>query len=41
VALPLAFTAPPAQAPSSNIAMLKTALRPGLQDQVHQVKKSA
>jgi cell cycle sensor histidine kinase DivJ len=41
VALPLSFTAPPAQAPSSNIAMLKPALRPGLQDQVHQVKKSA
>jgi cell cycle sensor histidine kinase DivJ len=41
VALPLTFTAPPAQAPSSNIAMLKPALRPGLQDQVHQVKKSA
>ena len=41
VALPLTFTAPPAQVPSSNIAMLKPALRPGLQDQVHQVKKSA
>ena len=41
VALPLTITAPPAQVPSSNIAMLKPALRPGLQDQVHQVKKSA
>jgi cell cycle sensor histidine kinase DivJ len=46
VALPLAFTAPAAevassQAPSSNIATLKPALRSGLQEQAHQVKKSA
>ena len=37
VALPLTFTA---EAPS-NIATLKPALRSGLQDQAHQVKKSA
>jgi cell cycle sensor histidine kinase DivJ len=41
VALPLAFTPPPAQEPSSNIATLKPALRSGLQEQAHQVKKSA
>jgi cell cycle sensor histidine kinase DivJ len=48
VALPLAFS-PPAQQPSSNIATLAPALRsaieaqvkPGNQDQAHQVKKSA
>jgi two-component system, cell cycle sensor histidine kinase DivJ len=40
VALPLAFT-PQAEQPSSNIATLKPALRSGLQDQAHQVKKSA
>jgi cell cycle sensor histidine kinase DivJ len=40
VALPLAFT-PPAETPSSNIATLKPALRSGLPDQAHQVKKSA
>jgi two-component system, cell cycle sensor histidine kinase DivJ len=40
VALPLAFR-PPAPEPSSNIATLKPALRSGLQDQAHQVKKSA
>ncbi|SDH80578.1 MULTISPECIES: sensor histidine kinase [Bradyrhizobium] len=40
VALPLVFT-PPAETPSSNIATLKPALRSGLPDQVHQVKKSA
>jgi cell cycle sensor histidine kinase DivJ len=40
VALPLTFTAP-AQEPSSNIATLKPALRSGLQEQAHQVKKSA
>jgi cell cycle sensor histidine kinase DivJ len=39
VALPLDF-APPA-APSTNIATLKPALRSGLQDQAHRVKKSA
>jgi cell cycle sensor histidine kinase DivJ len=38
VALPLIFTA---EAPSSNIATLKPALRSGQQDQAHQVKKSA
>jgi two-component system, cell cycle sensor histidine kinase DivJ len=40
VALPLAFT-PQAEQPSSNIATLKPAPRSGLQDQAHQVKKSA
>ncbi len=40
VALPLSFT-PQAEQPSSNIATLKPALRSGLQDQAHQVKKSA
>jgi cell cycle sensor histidine kinase DivJ len=40
VALPLAFT-PPAREPSSNIATLTPAPRPGSQDQVQQVKKSA
>ena len=40
VALPLAFT-PPAELPQSNIATLTPALRPGPQDQAHQVKKSA
>ncbi|WMT77910.1 ATP-binding protein [Bradyrhizobium sp. Ash2021] len=40
VALPLSF-APQAREPSSNIATLKPALRSGLQDQAHQVKKSA
>jgi cell cycle sensor histidine kinase DivJ len=40
VALPLVFT-PRAEQPSSNIATLKPALRSGLQDQAHQVKKSA
>jgi cell cycle sensor histidine kinase DivJ len=41
VALPLAFAPTPSQAPSSNVATLKLALRSGLQDQAHQVKKSA
>ncbi|MBN8986808.1 MAG: PAS domain S-box protein [Rhizobiales bacterium] len=46
VALPLSFTPPSAevpssQAPSSNVATLKPALRSGLQEQAHQVKKSA
>ncbi|MFN5667989.1 ATP-binding protein, partial [Bradyrhizobium sp.] len=40
VALPLAFT-PPAVEPSSNVSTLKPALRSGLQEQTHQVKKSA
>jgi cell cycle sensor histidine kinase DivJ len=40
VALPLVFT-PPAELPQSNIATLTPALRPGPQDQAHQVKKSA
>jgi cell cycle sensor histidine kinase DivJ len=40
VALPLAFT-PPAREPSSKIATLTPAPRPGSQDQVQQVKKSA
>jgi cell cycle sensor histidine kinase DivJ len=40
VALPLSYT-PQAAQPSSNIATLKPALRSGLQDQAHQVKKSA
>ena len=37
----LAFTPQPAPEPSSNIATLKPALRSGLQDQTHQVKKRA
>jgi cell cycle sensor histidine kinase DivJ len=41
VALPLAFTPPSAAAPSRNVATLKPALRSGLQEQAHQVKKSA
>jgi cell cycle sensor histidine kinase DivJ len=41
VALPLAFTPPQAEQPSSNVATLKPALRSGLQDQARQVKKSA
>jgi cell cycle sensor histidine kinase DivJ len=41
VALPLSFTPPVAKEPSSNVATLKPALRSGLQEQVHQVKKSA
>jgi cell cycle sensor histidine kinase DivJ len=41
VALPLAFSPQPEQAPSSNIATLTPALRPGSQVQAHQVKKSA
>ena len=53
VVLPLAFApsavelnspsspVPSSQAPSSNVATLKPALRSGLQDQAHQVKKSA
>ncbi|MBR1255415.1 PAS domain S-box protein [Bradyrhizobium sp. AUGA SZCCT0240] len=51
VVLPLAFmpsavelsspSSPSSQAPSSNVATLKPALRSGLQDQAHQVKKSA
>jgi cell cycle sensor histidine kinase DivJ len=41
VALPLAFTPLAAREPSSNVATLKPALRSGLQDQTHQVKKSA
>jgi cell cycle sensor histidine kinase DivJ len=40
VALPLAFT-PPGPKPSSNIATLTPALRSAIQDQAHQVKKSA
>jgi two-component system, cell cycle sensor histidine kinase DivJ len=40
VALPLAFT-PPAREPSSNIATLTPSSRSTIQDQVHQVKKSA
>jgi cell cycle sensor histidine kinase DivJ len=40
VALPLSFT-PSLEAPSSNVATLKPALRSGLQEQAHQVKKSA
>ncbi|WP_291845031.1 ATP-binding protein [Bradyrhizobium sp.] len=39
VALPLDFTPP--QPPSSNVAPLKPALRSGLQDRAHQVKKRA
>ncbi|QIG98715.1 MULTISPECIES: PAS domain-containing sensor histidine kinase [unclassified Bradyrhizobium] len=41
VALPLAFTPPAAVEPSSNVSTLKPALRSGLQEQTHQVKKSA
>jgi cell cycle sensor histidine kinase DivJ len=41
VALPLSFTPPSAEVPSSNVATLKPALRSGLQEQAHQVKKSA
>jgi cell cycle sensor histidine kinase DivJ len=41
VALPLAYSPPPARQPSSNIATLTPALRPPSQDQIHQVKKSA
>jgi cell cycle sensor histidine kinase DivJ len=41
VALPLAFTPPSASEPSSNISTLKPAPRSGLQEQAHQVKKSA
>jgi cell cycle sensor histidine kinase DivJ len=41
VALPLTYTAPVAEVPSSNVATLKPAPRSGLQDQAHQVKKSA
>jgi cell cycle sensor histidine kinase DivJ len=41
VALPLTFTPPPEREPSSNVATLKPALRSGLQQQAHQVKKSA
>jgi cell cycle sensor histidine kinase DivJ len=41
VALPLAFAPPPAREQASNVAMLKPALRSGLQEQAHQVKKSA
>ena len=40
VALPLAY-ASPVMEPSSNVATLKPALRSGLQEQAHQVKKSA
>lgn len=41
VALPLSFTPPSAEVPSNNVATLKPALRSGLQEQAHQVKKSA
>jgi cell cycle sensor histidine kinase DivJ len=41
VALPLAFTKPEAARPTSNIATLTPAARPGIQDQTIQVKKSA
>jgi len=41
VALPLCYTRPSAEVPSSNVATLKPALRSGLQEQAHQVKKSA
>jgi cell cycle sensor histidine kinase DivJ len=40
VALPLAFT-PPARELSSNVTTLNPAVRSGLPDQTHQVKKSA
>jgi len=39
VALPLDFA--PQPAPSNNVAPLKPAVRPGSQDQAHQVKKRA
>ena len=41
VALPLAFSPQPAREQASNVATLKPALRSGLQEQAHQVKKSA
>jgi cell cycle sensor histidine kinase DivJ len=41
VALPLAFTRPPAARPSSKIATLTPVVRSGLQDETRQVKKSA
>jgi cell cycle sensor histidine kinase DivJ len=41
VALPLAFTPPAKEPPSSNIATLSPAPRSPTQDQAHQVKKSA
>jgi cell cycle sensor histidine kinase DivJ len=41
VALPLAFTPPAKEPPSSNIATLSPASRSPTQDQAHQVKKSA
>ncbi|KJC49429.1 histidine kinase [Bradyrhizobium sp. LTSP885] len=41
VALPLAFTPQVEAEPSSNVSTLKPALRSGLQEQAHQVKKSA
>ena len=41
VALPLCFAPPSAEVPPSNVATLKPALRSGLQEQAHQVKKSA
>jgi two-component system, cell cycle sensor histidine kinase DivJ len=41
VVLPLAFVSTPVTEPSSNVATLKPALRSGLQEQAHQVKKSA
>jgi cell cycle sensor histidine kinase DivJ len=41
VVLPLAFTPPVEAEPSSNVSTLKPALRSGLQEQAHQVKKSA
>ena len=41
VALPLAFAKPEAARPTSNIATLTPAARPGIQDQTIQVKKSA
>jgi cell cycle sensor histidine kinase DivJ len=41
VRLPLSFAPPAVQEPSGKIAMLKPALRSGLQEQAQQVKKSA
>jgi cell cycle sensor histidine kinase DivJ len=41
VAFPLAFSPQPAREQASNVATLKPALRSGLQEQAHQVKKSA
>jgi cell cycle sensor histidine kinase DivJ len=41
VALPLAFTPPAKEPPSSNIATLSPASRSPIRDQAHQVKKSA